>query len=101
MVLNTSRFRYTALTTTKNGRETYGLVSGFNALKNMTPNQYITWTVLSQYAGRPDLIANYFYTDVQKEWFVVFANKPLNTFNWPNTGDKIKIPLKSFVESLL
>jgi hypothetical protein len=101
MVLSTSRFRYTPLVTTRSGNDTYGLVSGFDALKNMTDDQYDSWVVLNNFEGRPDLIAFEFYTNPQLEWVIVFANRSLNTLNWPKTGDLIKIPKKPFVESLL
>ena len=101
MVLSTSRFRYTNLVTTKSGNDTYGLVSGFDDLKNLQDDQYNSWLVPNNIDGRSDLIAYKFYANPQLEWVIIFANRPLNPFNWPKTGDLIKIPKKSFVESLL
>lgn len=101
MVLSTSRFRYTNLVTTRSGNDTYGLVSGFDALKNIQENQYDKYVVPNKYEGRPDLIAFEFYNNPQLDWAITLSNRPLNPLNWPKTGDLIKIPKKSFVESLL
>jgi hypothetical protein len=96
-----NRFKYTDLITTRNGNETYGLMSGFNDLKNITDENYIKWTVESDYEGRPDMIANKFYRTPYYEWIVVFANRPKNPLNWPKTGDIIKIPSDQFVKKLV
>jgi hypothetical protein len=101
MPLSYSRFKYTPLVKTRNGSETYGLMSGFDALKNMTGEQYENWTVTNQYEGRPDLIANSFYHLSYYDFVIIIANRPKNPLNWPKTGDIIKIPNIDFVRTLI
>ena len=101
MVLSYSRFRNTSLILTKEGAETYGLMEGFNALKNMTGDQYFEWPTDNALAGRPDLIAHKFYNLSHYEWVIVFANHPRNPLNWPKSGEVIKIPKIEFVRTLI
>lgn len=101
MALSYSRFRNTPLVKTKNGSETYGLMSGFDILKNLNGDQYINWTCENGYDGRPDLIALKFYNLSYYDWIIIMANRPKNTLNWPSTGSTIKIPNISLVRTLL
>ena len=99
-LLNTSRFIKTPLTATRDGRSTYGVFEGFEALKNIKGNEYQAFVVDGSFAGRADRIAKEFYGDPHLEWVIVIANRPKNPLNWPKTGDVIKIPNNTFVRGL-
>lgn len=100
MALSYSRFRNTDLIRTRNGAETYGLMEGFDALKNMNGDQYDEWSTENGYDGRPDLISLKFYNLSFYDWVIVMGNRPKNTINWPKSGEVIKIPRMSFVRTL-
>lgn len=100
-ITGTSRFRKTPLIKTRDGKDTYGRVVGFDALRNLNIEDFTWYTVQSQFNGRPDLIAANNYGDPQLEWVLVLANKPFNTINWPATGERIKIPRNTFIRGLL
>jgi len=99
-LLNTSRFIKTPLTKTRDGKDTYGIMQGFDSLKNIDGDNVESFSVDSAYSGRPDLIAQLFYGNSHLEWVIVIANRPKNTLNWPSAGDVIKIPRNTFVRSL-
>jgi hypothetical protein len=101
MALSYSRFRNTPLVRTRNGAETYGLMEGFDILKNLKGDQYGEWIVTNEYEGRPDLIALKFYVLSYYDWIIVMANRPKNTLNWPKTGETIKIPKLNLIRTLL
>lgn len=101
MALSYSRFRNTPLVLTRNGAETYGLMAGFESLKNMNGDQYQEWIVDNEYEGRPDQIALKFYSLSFYDWVIVMSNRPKNTLNWPKTGEVIKIPNIEFVRTLV
>jgi small nuclear ribonucleoprotein (snRNP)-like protein len=100
MALSYSRFRNTSLVKTQNGAETYGLMEGFDVLKNLTGDQYQNWITENKYEGRPDLIALFFYNLSYYDWVIIMANRPKNPLNWPKTGDVIKIPNLSLIRTL-
>jgi len=99
-LLNVSRFIKTPLTKTRSGRDTYGVIEGFDRLKNITGDDYDSFTVDSSLSGRVDLIAHQFYGNSHLEWVIVIANRPKNPLNWPATGEVIKVPKNTFVRSL-
>jgi len=99
-LLNTSRFIKTPLTKTRSGRETYGVVEGFDRLKNIAGDNFQFFTVDSCLSGRPDLIAHQFYGNSHLEWVIVIVNRPKNPLNWPAAGEVIKIPNNTFIRSL-
>jgi hypothetical protein len=101
VALSYSRFRNTKLITTRNGNETYGLMDGFDELKNLNGDQYDEWIVSNEYEGRPDLVSYNFYNVSFYDWIIVMSNRPKNTLNWPKTGESIKIPKLSFIRTLL
>lgn len=100
-ISSSSRFRRTNLLKTRLGKDTYGLINGFDEIKFIKENNYQEYTVPNSEEGRPDLISVRFYGDPQKEWVIVLANHPKNPLNWPKTGDIIKVPYPSFVRSQL
>lgn len=99
-LLNTSRFINSSLIKTRSGRDTFGLVDGFDTLRNITGDNVTFYTADSSDVGRPDKLAAKFYGDPHLEWIIIFANRPKNPLNWPSAGDTIKIPNNSFVRSL-
>ena len=100
-LLPTSRFKYTSLIKTKDGKDTYSRMEGFDALKNISGENFQFYTVPNTVEGRPDLIASNFYGNQHLEWVLVIANHPTNPLNWPKSGDIIKIPNRSFINGLL
>jgi hypothetical protein len=100
MALSYSRFRKTDLIRTKSGAETYGLMSGYDVLKNLTGDQYDNWITENEFEGRPDLISLKFYNVTFYDWMIVMSNRPKNTVNWPKTGETIKIPKLDLVRVL-
>lgn len=100
VLLNTSRFIKTPLTKTRDGKDTYGIIQGFDSLRDIDGDNIESFLVDSCYSGRPDLIAQLFYGNPHLEWVIVFANRPKNTLNWPKAGSTIKIPRNTFVRSL-
>lgn len=99
-LLSTSRFIKTPLIKTRSGKSTYGIIEGFDRLKNIQGNEYQSFTVDNSIAGRPDKIAARFYGDPHLEWIIVLANRPKNPLNWPRAGEVIKVPFNNFVRSL-
>lgn len=99
-LLNTSRFIKTPLQKTREGKDTYGIIQGFDSLKNLSGEFYTMFTVDTCFAGRADLIAHNFYGDSHLEWIIVMVNRPKNPLNWPAAGDTIKIPKNTYVRSL-
>jgi hypothetical protein len=97
-----SRFKNTDLIKSRSGKDTYGRVSGFDALKNITDDEsnYIKFVVSSGYEGKASLIASDNYGDPHLEWVLIFANHVLNPFNWPKAGETIIIPKLSFIRTL-
>lgn len=98
--LSTSRFIKTPLIMSRSGKSTYGVVQGFDRLKNIKGNEYNALLVDGTNRGRPDLIALDAYGDSHLGWVIVFANKPKNPLNWPEVGEVIKVPTRSFVRGL-
>jgi len=86
-ILGTSRFRDTNLIKTRRGAETFGLVEGFDALRDMSGDQFTFLTIPNGLEGRPDLISFEVYGNVRLSWVIVL-------------GEVIKIPTSQFVRSL-
>lgn len=96
-----SRFRKTGLIQTRSGKDTYGIMSGYDELKNISEENYRMYYVEAGYEGRCDLIAFQQYGDPHLEWVLVFANRVKNPFNWPKAGETIKLPNSSYVRRIL
>lgn len=96
-----SRFKKTSLIKTKDGRETYGIMSGFDRIKNIKDDEFNFFTVSNGFEGRCDLIAAQNYGDPHLEWIIVISNRVKNPLNWPKAGDVIKLPRLDFVRSVL
>lgn len=48
--------------------------------------------VPSQYEGRPDLLANYLYSNSELDWVLLSFNNVDNPFGWPRTGTTVEYP---------
>lgn len=96
-----SRFRRTDLIKTRSGRDTYGIISGFDGIKNVPDDQVTMYTVPSGYEGRAELIAAENYGDPHMEWVLVISNAVKNPLNWPRAGETIKIPRLTYVRGVL
>ena len=51
-----------------------------------------TVTVVSQFNGRPDLLSQHLYGTPEYFWVLVAFNRPVDTLNWPKSGELIKVP---------
>lgn len=100
VLLNTSRFTKTSLVRTRNNKDTYGVMEGFDKLKSITGENYTFYTVDNSEYGRTDLLASKFYGNPHLEWVLVMANKPKNPMNWPSVGEVIIVPNPNFVRAL-
>lgn len=100
-ILSTSRFFKTSLVLTRDGKETYGRMDGFDSIKNINGDNFTFYTVPNELEGRADLIADNFYGDSHLEWVLVIANAAKNPLNWPKSGEVIKVPDEEFVRSTL
>lgn len=76
------------------GRETFGLTTPFPFLDidKLPENRIIRFTVTSDFAGRPDLIAKEIYGTAFFDWVIIMSTKPQNPFNFPQTGTVLKLP---------
>ena len=99
-LLGTSRFIKTPLIKTRDGKDTYSIIEGFESLKKLSGENFQYYVVENCFVGRVDLIANNFYGDSHLEWVIVLANSPKNPLNWPAAGASIKIPNNTYVRSL-
>lgn len=101
MPLQFSRFKRTNLIKTRSGAETYGLMEGFDILRNSKTTDFNNYIVPGEYEGRPDLIAQHFLGSSFYEWMIVMSNRPKNPLGWPKVGQLIRIPNKTLLKSLL
>jgi hypothetical protein len=97
-----SRFSDTPVVT-KDGVETFGLWArpDWMVKENLDDTQIVKLSINSNYAGRPDRIAQDFYGTVLLEWVVVMFNRPQNTLGWPFLGSVIDLPIASIVNRSL
>jgi len=66
------------------------------------PADYTTYTVKSIMEGRPDLISDDVYRTPMLDWVIITYNRANEVFNWPKTGQIIKIPKQElFMPELL
>jgi len=96
-----SRFKKTSLIKTKRGIDTYGIMSGYDRIKNIQEDEFDFFNVTSGFEGRCDLIAAQNYGDPHLEWVIVISNRIKNPFNWPKAGDVIILPRSDFVRGVL
>lgn len=67
--------------------------------RELSEDDLIYIVVDNSNAGRPDLIALEYYNDTLLDWLVIAYNNPRSVFNWPNTGDVIRIPKSQIVSA--
>lgn len=89
-----SRFKLTEPVLTADGKETFGLMTQF---KFQSTDNYITISVPSTLAHRPDLIAERYYGSPSFYWVPILFNKVRNPFQWPKIGEVIRLPVNSVV----
>jgi hypothetical protein len=92
-----SRFRRTP-ETVYDGQETIDVWEPPEFLTTNLPPSYIsTFTVTSNFEGRPDLISSLIYNSPYYDWVLLVFNNVTNTLNWPPSGITIKYPHASVV----
>ncbi len=89
-----SRFKLTEPVLTRDGKETFGVMTKF---KFFDTKQYITIAIDARLAHRPDLIADKYYGSPSFFWVPLMYNNVRNPFQWPKIGDVIRLPVNSVV----
>ena len=89
-----SRFKLTEPVLTRDGKETFGVMTKFDFLST---ENYSTLVINSYYAHRPDLIADKYYGSPSYFWVIIMFNKIRNPFQWPKIGDVIRVPVNNVV----
>ena len=96
---STSRLKDTPLTIV-DGKETLGVWEKPSFLTSEVPNRYVgSFTVTSNYSGRPDLISQLLYNTPYYDWVLISFNNVQDTLNWPPVGLNIKYPAISIVHA--
>jgi len=97
-VKSSSRYKLSETVITKEGDETFGIMTKYDFLDpKIVGENFTNFTVTGETAGRTDLISTSFYGSPSYYWVIIMFNKPRNPFNWPEINEIIRIPDKSIV----
>ena len=92
-----SRFQ-TTKTTLQDGEEVWGTWDRQSFLSGDIPqDQQQSIMVVSDRAGRPDLISFDLYGTTRLDWLLIAFNDAYGVFNWPRTGTVITAPITDIV----
>lgn len=80
------------------GVQTQGAWTQPSWLKSRPPDSLVhTYTVPSEYEGRPHMIAQEVYGVQELDWVIIAFNQARSVFNWPRSGSVIEYPDESLV----
>lgn len=96
-----SRFRESTPILTRNGEETFGIMTKFRFMdrNNLDEGQILTRVTPSAVVGRPDLMAEMIYGDASLHWILIFFNRVENPFGWPKNQQVIEFPSPTVVNA--
>tara|TARA_R100001244_G_scaffold25113_3_gene25515 strand:+ start:22664 stop:22984 length:321 start_codon:yes stop_codon:yes gene_type:complete len=94
-----SRFSDSVPILSRDGRETYGIATKYDFLSrdNLKSDEIGQIVINPDLAGRPDLLADEIYGNVDLMWIAVIFNNVQNPLNWPTNNQVVEFPIPSVV----
>ena len=94
-----SRFLISDPILTRDGRETYGIATKYDFLirENLNSDEIGQIVINADLAGRPDLLADEIYGNVDLMWIPILFNRVQNPLNWPTNNQIVEYPIPSVV----
>lgn len=93
-----SRYKRTAQIRTADGKNTFGLMSGFDFLDPAkVGSRYFNFKVEPRHVHKPSMIALEYYGNESLYWVLVLFNAPRNIFRWPELGEIVRVPNRGLV----
>lgn len=94
-----SRFSASDPILTRDGRATYGIAKKYDFLsrENLKSDEIGQIVINPDLAGRPDLLADEIYGNVDLMWIIVIFNRIQNPLDWPTNNQIIEYPIPSVV----
>lgn len=93
-----SRYSATELISV-DGVDTFGLYNPPAWIKNLNTSNLGNFSVTNDLERRPDLISKKLFGTPKFFWVLIQVNKPRDPLNWPLSGQVIKFPSSSIVNS--